>query len=100
MTPADDVSYTIGRIHPAVARYLKRQRQQIRKKFFEVLDKLQHGPFPAHDPAHIAHLKGAYHCSYRYILKGGKHGLRIKYDVDAETRQIDIYDLGPRGGAY
>jgi hypothetical protein len=34
------------------------------------------------------------------VLTGGKRGLRIKYDVDVETREIAVYDLGPRGEAY
>lgn len=58
------------------------------------------GPFPVDDPAQITHLKGPYHCSYRYALSRGKRGLRIKYDVDGEARAITVYDLGPRGDVY
>jgi mRNA-degrading endonuclease RelE of RelBE toxin-antitoxin system len=34
------------------------------------------------------------------VLARGKRGLRIKYDVDMETREITVYDFGPRGDVY
>jgi len=92
--------YTIKTIHPRVARYLKRQEKRVQRKFWEALEHICGGPFPSDDPAHIAHLKGPFHCSYRYVLSKGKHGLRIKYDVDTEARVITVYDFGPRGEAY
>ena len=92
--------FTVKAIHTRVARYLKRQEKRIRDRFWEALDHICVGPYPTDDPVHIAHLKGPFHCSYRYMLSGGKRGLRIKYDVDAETREITVYDLGPRGEAY
>lgn len=92
--------FTIKTIHSRVGRYLKRQEKQIQKEFWETLESLCQGPFPSDDPAHIAHLKGPFHCSYRYALRKGRRGLRIKYDVDVEAREITVYDLGPRGAAY
>jgi mRNA-degrading endonuclease RelE of RelBE toxin-antitoxin system len=93
-------SFTVQTIHARVARYLKGQEKRIQRQFWEALEHLCVGPFPADDPAHIAHLKGPYHCSYRYALSRGRRGLRIKYDVDGEARTIAIYDLGPRGDVY
>jgi mRNA-degrading endonuclease RelE of RelBE toxin-antitoxin system len=92
--------FTIKSVHSRVGRYLKRQEKQIQNQFWEALESLCNGPFPSDDPAHIAHLKGPFHCSYRYTLRKGKRGLRIKYDVNMEAREITVYDLGPRGDAY
>jgi mRNA-degrading endonuclease RelE of RelBE toxin-antitoxin system len=92
--------FAIKVIHPRVGRYLKRQDRRVQQAFWEALEHIRGGPFPSDDPAHIAHLKGPFHCSYRYVLSGGRRGLRVKYDVDVETREITVYDLGPRGGAY
>ena len=50
--------FTITSIHPRVARYLKRQEKRIQRQFWQALDHISAGPFPADDPAHIAHLKG------------------------------------------
>jgi mRNA-degrading endonuclease RelE of RelBE toxin-antitoxin system len=101
MTPTAEPSpFTVKTIHARVARYLKRQEKRVQRRFWEALDLLASGPFPADDPAHIAHLKGPFHCSYRYALSRGRRGLRIKYDVNAEKREITIYDLGPRGDVY
>jgi len=71
--------FTIKKIHPRVGRYLKRQGKEIQARFWEALDRICEGPFPADAPTHIAHLKGPFHCSYRYALVKGKRGLRIKY---------------------
>ena len=98
MTP--EPRFTIAAIHPRVGRYLKRQEARVQHDFWEALDHLCAGPFPADDPSHISHLKGPFHCSYRYALAKGKVGLRIKYDVAVEVREITVYDLGPRGEAY
>ncbi len=92
--------FTIRAIHPRVGRYLKRQEKRVQRKFWEALDHICEGPFPLDDPAHIAHLKGPFHCSYRYALRKGKRGLRIKYDVDVETCEITVYDFSPRGDVY
>jgi len=92
--------FAVKAIHPRVGRYLKRQAKRAQRRFWEALEHICTGPFPADDPAHIAHLKGPFHCSYRYVLSKGKRGLRIKYDVDVETREITVYDLGPRGDVY
>jgi mRNA-degrading endonuclease RelE of RelBE toxin-antitoxin system len=96
----DPRSFTVQTIHRRVARYLKRQEKRIQRQFWEALEHLCAGPFPADDPAHITHLKGPYHCSYRYALSRGRRGLRIKYDVNGEARTITVYDLGPRGDVY
>jgi hypothetical protein len=92
--------FTIKTIHRRVGRYLKRQEKRLQGLFWEALACICAGPFPSDDPAHITHLKGPFHCSYRYVLTGGKQGLRIKYDVEVETREITVYDLGPRGEVY
>jgi mRNA-degrading endonuclease RelE of RelBE toxin-antitoxin system len=92
--------FAIKTVHPRVARYLKRQEKRIQRQFWEVLEHISAGPFPVDDPAHIAHLKGPFHCSYRYALSRGKRALRIKYEVDVEARSIIIYDFGPRGDVY
>ena len=92
--------FTIQVIHPRVGRYLKRQEKRIQRRFWGALDQICEGPFPVDDPLHIAHLKGPFHCSYRYALSRGKRGLRIKYDVDVEAREITVYDFGPRGDVY
>jgi mRNA-degrading endonuclease RelE of RelBE toxin-antitoxin system len=92
--------FTIQTIHARVARYLKRQEKRLQRQFWEALEHICAGPFPVDDPAHITHLKGPYHCSYRYALSRGRRGLRIKYDVDGEARTITVYDLGPRGDVY
>jgi mRNA-degrading endonuclease RelE of RelBE toxin-antitoxin system len=92
--------FTIQAIHSRVGRYLKRQEERIQRRFWDALDHICEGPFPVDDPMHIAHLKGPFHCSYRYTLSKGKRGLRIKYDVDVETREITVYDFGPRGEVY
>ena len=96
----EKAQFAVERIHPRVARYLKRQEKRIQRQFWQALEHLANGPFPIDDPAHIAHLKGPFHCSYRYALSRGKSGLRIKYEVDVEARTISVYDLGPRGEAY
>jgi mRNA-degrading endonuclease RelE of RelBE toxin-antitoxin system len=98
MTPTS--RFTIKIIHPRVGRYLKRQEKRVQRKFWEALEHICDGPFPVDDPVHVAHLKGPFHCSYRYALSRGRQGLRIKYDVDAESRQITVYDFSPRGDAY
>lgn len=92
--------FIIQAIHSRVGRYLKRQEERIQRRFWDALDHICEGPFPVDDPMHIAHLKGPFHCSYRYTLSKGKRGLRIKYDVDVETREITVYDFGPRGEVY
>jgi len=92
--------FTVKTIHRRAARYLKRQSQDVQDRFWAALDRLRVGPFPSDDPAHIAHLKGPLHCSYRYMLAGGRRGLRILYDVDQEARKITMYDFGPRGAVY
>lgn len=92
--------FTVKTIHRRTARYLKRQGQDVQDRFGAALDWLCQGPFPADDPAHIAHLKRVLHCSYRYVLTGGQRGLRILYDVDQKTREITVYDFGPRGAVY
>jgi len=92
--------FTLKTVHPRVGRYLKRQEKRVQRRFWEALDHLCQGPFPPDDPAHIAHLKGPFHCSYRYILSKGQQGLRLKYDVDVASREITVYDLGPRGEVY
>ena len=93
-------NFTVKTIHPRVGRYLKRQEKRVQREFWEALAHLCNGPFPSDDLAHIAHLKGPFHCSYRYVLAKGKRGLRIKYDVDMEAREITVYDFGPRGDVY
>lgn len=93
-------SFTIKTIHPRVGRYLKRQEKRVQDKFWNTLEHICEKSLPVDDPAHIAHLKGPFHCSYRYVLLKGKRGLRIKYDVDIETRKITVYDFGPRKEAY
>ena len=97
---AKTTRFTVETIHSRVARYLKRQEKRVQRQFWEALEHICDGPFPPDDPAHIAHLKGPFHCSYRYALRKGQRGLRVKYDVDAETREITVYDLGPRGDVY
>lgn len=92
--------FTIQTIHSRVARYLKRQEKRIQRQFWEALEQIAVGPFPVDDPTHIAHLKGPFHCSYRYALSRGQRGLRIKYDIDTEARLITVYDFGPRGDVY
>jgi mRNA-degrading endonuclease RelE of RelBE toxin-antitoxin system len=92
--------FTVTTIHPRVGRYLKRQPKHIQRQFWEALEHISDGPFPVDDPAHIAHLKGPFHCSYRYALRRGRRGLRAKYDVDVEAREITVYDFGPRGDVY
>jgi mRNA-degrading endonuclease RelE of RelBE toxin-antitoxin system len=92
--------FAIKTVQPRVARYLKRQEMRIQHQFWEALEHISAGPFPVDDPAHIAHLKGHFHCSYRYTLSRGKQALRIKYDVDVEARSIIVYDFGPRGDVY
>jgi mRNA-degrading endonuclease RelE of RelBE toxin-antitoxin system len=98
MTGAPD--FIVKTIHSRVGRYLKRQGKRIQQEFWEALAHVCNGPFPSDDPAHIVHLKGPFHCSYRYVLARGRRGLRIKYDVDMETREITVYDFGPRGDVY
>jgi len=98
MTPGG--SFTVQTIHPRVGRYLKRQEARVQEAFWAALDHLSAGPLPPHDPAHIAHLKGPLHCSYRYVLAGGRRGLRILYEVDQAAREITVYDFGPRGDVY
>ncbi len=93
----DQVPFTIKMIHRRLGRYLKRQERRIQQEFWEALEHICAGPFPSDDPAHIGHLKGPFHCSYRYSLLKGRRSLRIKFDVD---REITVYDLGPRGDVY
>lgn len=69
--------FIVRAIHARVGRYLKRQEKRVQHRFWEALEHICAGPFPADDPAHIAHLKGPFHCSYRYVLSKGKRGLRI-----------------------
>lgn len=92
--------FTIKVIHNRVGRYLKRQDKRIQQRFWDALTKICQGPFPIDDPTHITHLKGPFHCSYRYALIKGKGGKRIKYDVNVGTGEITVYDFGPRGQAY
>jgi len=92
--------FTVKAIHPRVGRYLKRQEKRVQQRFWQALEHICTGPFPVDDPTHIAHLKGPFHCSYRYALTRGKRGQRIKYDVDTETGEITVYDFGPRGEVY
>ena len=92
--------FTIKLIHPRVGRYLKRQSKRIQERFFDALTQIRQGPFPSDHPAHITHLKGPFHCSYRYALSKGRQGKRIKYNVNVKTNEITVYDFGPRGQAY
>jgi mRNA-degrading endonuclease RelE of RelBE toxin-antitoxin system len=92
--------FVIKVVHRRVSRYLKRQEKRTQQAFWEALEHICRGPFPKDDPVHITHLKGPFHCSYRYALGKGKQSQRIKYDVDVVSREITVYDLGPRGDAY
>ena len=92
--------FTIKLIHPRVGRYLKRQDKSVQQNFWEALTQICHAPFPSDDPIHITHLKGPFHCSYRYAFSRGKGGKRIMYDVNVEAREITVYDFGPRGDVY
>ncbi|HET92258.1 MAG TPA: hypothetical protein ENN99_16190 [Chloroflexi bacterium] len=92
--------FTIKTVHSRVARYLKRCEKRVLVEFEGALEHICSGPFPSDDPVHITHLKGPFHCSYRYVLAKGKRGLRILYDVDVEAREITVYEFGPRGDVY
>jgi mRNA-degrading endonuclease RelE of RelBE toxin-antitoxin system len=92
--------FTIKAIYPRVGRHLKRQEKRVQREFWDALEHICDGPLPVDDPAHIVHLKGVFHCSYRYALSKGRRGQRIKYDVDVEAREITVYDFGPRGDVY
>lgn len=92
--------FTIKLIHNRVARYLKRQDKRTQQRFWDALTTICKGPFPIDDPTHIKHLKGPFHCSYRYALSKGKQAKRIKYNVNVEAHEITVYDFGPRGKAY
>jgi mRNA-degrading endonuclease RelE of RelBE toxin-antitoxin system len=96
----EGIRFTVTAVHPRVGRYLKRQTKRVQRRFWEVLEHISDGPFPVDDPAHITHLKGPFHCSYCYALSRGRRGLRVKYDVDVEAREITVYDFGPRGDVY
>lgn len=91
--------YRIRDIHPNVERYLGK-RPEIKDDFVDALESIEACPFTFQNPAHVSHLKGPYHCNYRYLLKSGRRGVRFTYRVDQEHRAIDIYNLGPRGAVY
>jgi len=42
--------FTIQVIHSRVGRYLKRQEKRIQRRFWDALDHICEGPFPADDP--------------------------------------------------
>lgn len=91
--------YEIRNVDDSVPRYLKR-RPEIRTAFDRALESIKACPFSFQDRVHVAHLTIPYKCDYRYTLKKGKRGARLKYKIDQEDRAIDIYYLGPRGAAY
>jgi mRNA-degrading endonuclease RelE of RelBE toxin-antitoxin system len=91
--------YHIRDIHPDVEKYL-RKRPEIKHDFADALESIEACPFSFQNPGHVRHLRGPYHCNYRYVLKTGRRGVRFTYRVDTEHRAIDIYSLRPRGAVY
>ena len=86
-------------MHRSVLKYLE-DRPEIREDFNDALDSIRACPYPFQNRQRVNHLKGQYDCSYRYALKRGRRGVRFKFEIDKEDRAIDVYYLGPRGGAY
>lgn len=79
-------------VHPEVKRYLRRH-QGLKAKWNEIVVEILQSPERG---PHIDHLKGDWHCSYRW--KEGTY--RIKYEVLEEFEEIHFYDAGTRGDIY
>ena len=80
------------RIHRSVSRFL-RAHPDLNRKWDEILSQIQSSPRLG---PHIDHLKGPWHCSYRW----DEGSYRIKYDVEDSDAEIHFYDANSRGDVY
>jgi mRNA interferase RelE/StbE len=89
--------FSIERIAPGAASYLRRLPPQQQRAVAEAFDYLcQISPFHHSSPTTIKPLKGKYQGQWRYRI--GK--LRIVYSVNKDSRTIRITAIDNRGDVY
>ena len=79
-------------MHREVRKFL-RNHSDLNAKWSEIEEAIRQSPRLGQ---HIDHLKGDWHCSYRW--DAGSY--RIKYDVDDKEMEIFFYDANNRGDVY
>lgn len=95
MTSSD--VYTIERIAPRAANYLRRlprQQQEAVAQAFEYICTVS--PFRHSNPTTIKPLKGKYKGKWRYRVGN----LRIVYTVNATQRTVSVIEIDNRGDVY
>ena len=80
------------RLHRAVAKFL-RTHHDLNNRWDGIVEQIKQNPRRV---AHIDHLKGDWHCSYRW----DEGSYRIKYDVNEDDIEIYFYDANNRGDVY
>jgi mRNA-degrading endonuclease RelE of RelBE toxin-antitoxin system len=89
--------YSIERIAPRAANYLRRLPRDQQEAIAEALDYLCNtSPFHHSNPTVIRPLKGKYKGQWRYCM--GK--IRIVYSVNNDSRTIRISAIDNRGDVY
>ena len=83
--------YTVD-LHRAVKRFLNKH-PDLSDKWYQIVDHIQQNPRMG---PHIDHLKGIWHCSYRW----NEGSYRVKYDIDDGIGEIHVYDANNRGDIY
>ena len=89
--------FTIERIAPTAANYLRRLPRKKQEAVAQALDYLCHvSPFHHSNPKVIKPLKGEYKGLWRYRVGN----VRIIYSIDEEKRTIHIVAIDSRGNVY
>jgi mRNA interferase RelE/StbE len=90
-------SFSIERIAPSAASYLKRLPRKQQKAVAEAFDHMCNvSPFHHPNPKVIRQLKGEYKGLWRYRVGN----IRIIYSVNEERRTIRITEIDNRGNVY
>ena len=91
------IPFTIDRIAPRAANYLRRLPRRQQRAVTQAFDYLRNqSPFHHPNPQTIKPLKGKYAGLWRYRV--GQ--IRIIYAVDNDNRAIRIVAIGARGDVY
>jgi mRNA interferase RelE/StbE len=93
----ETVPFSIERIAPSAANYLRRLPRKQQEAIAEAFDHLRNvSPFRHTNPTVIRPLKGQYKGLWRYRVGD----IRIIYTVDEEKRIIRIVAIDSRGDVY
>ena len=79
-------------VHREVRRFLQ-SYPDLPNRWEAIVNQIQQNPCIGN---HIGHLKGAWHCSYRW----DEGSYRIKYEVFDQDSELYFYDSNNRGDVY